>query len=118
MSNLSDIRSSRYLKKEDVGEGSLVTIKLIKRENVSADGAEEQYKFVAYFDEFEKPMVINSTNGQLIAKIAGSEDNIEETWVGHKIVLYNDPNISFGGKLTGGIRVRAPRTQQKPDLPF
>jgi hypothetical protein len=26
-------------------------------------------------------------------------------------VLYHDPNVSFGGKLIGGIRVRAPRKQ-------
>ena len=30
-------------------------------------------------------------------------------WVGHKIVLYHDPTVSFGGKLVGGIRVRMPR---------
>jgi hypothetical protein len=26
-------------------------------------------------------------------------------------VLYNDPNVSFGGKITGGIRVRKPKNQ-------
>jgi hypothetical protein len=118
MSSINDIRSSRYLKKEDVGEGVLVTIKLIRKENVAMDGAEPEHKFVAYFEEFEKPMVLNSTNAQLIAKITGAEDNIEEIWPGHKVVLYNDPNITFAGKLTGGIRVRAPKQPTKTDLPF
>jgi hypothetical protein len=36
--------------------------------------------------------------------------DIETSWVGSKIVLYNDSNVTFGGKLVGGIRVRTPRT--------
>lgn len=52
-------------------------------------------------------MVLNSTNGQIIAQITKSEDT--DDWKGWKIVLYDDPNVSFGGKLVGGIRVRAPR---------
>lgn len=30
------------------------------------------------------------------------------------MVLYDDPNVSFGGKLVGGIRVRAARNQAAP----
>lgn len=116
--NINDIRSSRYLKKEDVGEGVFVTIKSLSKENVAMEGAEESYKVVVHFEELEKPMVVNSTNGQIIAQITGQDEDIEHTWVGAKIVLYNEPNISFGGKLTGGIRVRAPKVPTKSDLPF
>ena len=121
MSSLNDIRSSRYLKQEDIGKGALVTIRLIQKENVAMEGEKPQHKFIAYFDEFEKPMVINPTNGEVIANITGAEDNIEQTWIGHKIVLYVEPNVWFGGKQTGGIRVRAPKISQaqpEPDLPF
>jgi len=41
---------------------------------------------------------------QLIARFTGSEDT--ENWEGKRIILYDDPSVSFGGKLTGGIRVR------------
>lgn len=54
-------------------------------------------------------MVLNATNGQIIAGIVKSEET--DTWPGNKIVLYDDPNVSFAGKLTGGIRARAPRGQ-------
>ncbi len=64
-------------------------------------------KWCMAFNEVEKPMVLNSTNGQIIAAITGSEET--DNWIGKKIVLYDDPNVSFGGKLVGGIRVRAPR---------
>jgi len=117
--NLNDIRTSKYLKKEDVGEGALVTIKSLSEQNVAKDGAEPDMKVVIQFEEFEKPMVLNSTNAQIIIQITGKDDDFENTWPGSKVVLYNEPNVSFGGKLTGGIRVRAPRNQQdKPPLPF
>ena len=132
--NMSDVKSSKFLKRDDVGEGTLVTISDVSKENVAKEGAEPELKVCLHFLELEKPFVLNSTNGQIIAKITGKENDIEKTWLGTKVVLYDDPNVSFGGKLTGGIRVRAPRipktaTQQtaplqeaKPlqasDLPF
>jgi hypothetical protein len=58
-------------------------------------------------------MVLNSTNAQVIAIVCQSEET--EAWVGKKIVLYSDPSISFGGKLVGGIRARAP-VYKKPNL--
>lgn len=119
MASLSDIKSSKFLKKEDVGQGVLVTIKSIHRENVAMEGAEPELKFCASFEELDKPLVINSTNGQIIAQIAGSEEEIERTWIGKQVVLYIDPNVSYGGKLIGGIRVRAPKSQKEiQDLPF
>jgi len=118
--NIGDIKTSKYLSKEDVGIGTLATIKSLSKENVAMQGAEPDYKVVIHFDELEKPLVVNSTNGQMIAQIAGNSEDIETTWVGIQIVLYNEPNISFGGKLTGGIRVRRPKNvqQESKDLPF
>lgn len=118
MASINDLKSSKFLKKEDVGEGVLVTIRGLTKENVAKEGAEPEYKWTLHFEEFEKPLVLNSTNGQIIAQITGFEDEIETKWVGHKIVLYEDPNVSFGGKLIGGIRVRAPKAQTAKELPF
>jgi hypothetical protein len=118
MASVNDLKSSKFLKKEDVGEGALVTIRKVTQENVAKEGAPEELKWCLHFDEFDKPLVLNSTNGQIIGKVTGIEDEIEVGWVGKKIVLYDDPNVSFAGKITGGIRVRAPKTQQAKDLPF
>lgn len=107
--NLSDLKTSKFLKKEDVGVGVLVTISGITQENVAQEGAEPDMKATLHFTELEKPMVLNSTNGQIIARITGASDNIETAWVGTKIVLFHDPNVSYAGKLVGGIRVRAPK---------
>lgn len=107
--NIQDLKISKFLKKEDVGPGALVTIRQITSENVAKEGADPEMKFCLHFDEYEKPLVLNSTNGQLIGQITGITDNIETGWIGRSIVLYSDPSVSFGGKLVGGIRVRAPR---------
>ena len=107
--NINQLKESKFLKKEDCGKGILVTIKGVTQENIAKEGVEPEYKWVLHFDETEKPMVLNSTNGQLIAAILKSDES--DDWTGHKIVLYHDPNVSFGGKLIGGIRVRAPRGQ-------
>lgn len=107
--NINDLKTSKFLKKEDVGAGMLVTIASVSTENVAKEGAEPEMKAVLHFKELEKPMVLNSTNGQIIAKIIGAEEDIETAWVGARIVIFHDPNVSFGGKLIGGIRCRAPK---------
>ena len=107
--NLGDLRTSRSLKKEDVGVGVLVTISGITQENVAMDGAEPDMRACLHFRELDKPLVLKSTIGQIIAKIAGTEDDIEHTWVGVRVVLYNDPNVMFKNQIVGGIRVRAPK---------
>ena len=110
------LKQSRFLTRADVGAGVLVTIKEIYQDNTAKEGAPEELKWVMSFHELDKPMVLNSTNGQIIAQIVGSEETND--WAGHKVVLYDDPNVSFGGKLVGGIRTRAPRnTKPAPAKP-
>ena len=70
-------------------------------------GKPEEKKWVMHFDEFENGLVMNSTNLQLTAMAMGSEET--EDWIGKQIVLFSDPNVSFGGKLVGGLRIRAVR---------
>ena len=107
--HISALKQSKFLTRADAGHGILVTIKDIYQENVAKEGAPEELRWCLQFNEQEKPMVLNSTNGQIIASITGSEDT--DNWIGKQIVLYDDPNVSFGGKLVGGIRCRAPRPQ-------
>lgn len=127
--HIGQLKNSNFLKKEDCDPPFLATIATVSQVNVAKEGAPEEMKWALHIDEHDKPMILNSTNGQIIAKITGSEETDE--WSGHKIVLYHDPNVSFGGKLIGGIRVRAPRPTPKgakvapvqepdedPDIPF
>ena len=112
MPKVKDMITSKFLKKEDVGEGTIVTISGVSKENVAKEGADEEYKWCLHFLNLDKPLVLNSTNLQLIEKFLGSDDS--DDWEGKKIILYDDPAVSFGGKITGGIRVRAYKGKSIP----
>lgn len=107
MAKTSEMLASKYLKKEDVGEGLLVTIRGFDKVNLGMEGQPPQWKWVMNFEELDKPMVLNGTNIRLCEMIFNSGDT--DDWTGNKLVLYNDPTIQFQGKFTGGIRVRAPK---------
>ena len=107
MPKTSEMRESKFLKKEDVGKGALVTITGCVQKNVAKDGADPEHKWCLTFRELDKPLVLNATNVQLCEAICGSDDT--DHWQGKRIVLYTDPNVSYQGKLIGGIRVRAPK---------
>lgn len=117
MPRIGEMIESKFLKKEDVGgeRGVLVTISDIQQANVAMPGADPEMKWTLRFMELDKPMVLNSTNIHMCAKACGSENT--DDWMGKKVVLYEDPNVSFGGKLVGGIRLRAPKTQAAPIVP-
>lgn len=104
---INEMKESKYLKKEDVGQGKLLTISRIAHENVALESQPEEMKYVLFFKEESKGMVLNWTNIQLVANVTDSDDT--DNWVGKQIVAYNDPNVSFAGKITGGIRIRAPK---------
>jgi hypothetical protein len=99
---------SKFLKKEEAGAGILVTVVGVEKRDVGTE-AEPEQKWCLLLQEC-KPLVLNSTNLALLEKSLGSDDS--DDWVGKQIVLYNDENVSFGGKLTGGVRVDVNRTKR------
>ena len=125
MSSINDLSfdqlvpsNSNYLKKDDVGEdGLILTIKGFKSETIDGDDGKED-KVIMYFVEDMKPMVVNRTNSQLIGICTGAKNAGEAR--GKKIVVYNDPTISFAGKITGGLRIKKvagePKAAPKSDF--
>jgi hypothetical protein len=109
------MRESKFLKQSDIGAGALMTVSACDRHNVAKEGAEPELKWCLGFEENDKPLVLNSTNIQLCERIFASDDT--DHWVGKKVVLYVDPNVSYGGKVVGGIRVRAPKKAAAPAKP-
>ena len=107
---LGQMTESKYLKQADVQQPMLVTITGFAKVNVAQQDEAPENKWTLSFAEFDKPMVLNTTNIQLLGLATGTDDTDE--MVGKKIVLYTDPNVSYGGKLVGGLRIRAVR--QKP----
>lgn len=108
MAKVSDIKDSKYLSKEDCGpQGLKVTITGWTQKDVSKDSEPEDIKYILEFNNEAgaalKPLVLNNTNGQRIEAITGSDDF--DNWIGHEIILYNDPDVEYMKKKVGGIRV-------------
>jgi hypothetical protein len=102
--NIAELKESKYLTQKDFDTvGTIVTIKEVTIESVGQDTAAED-KWVMWFEELDKGLVVNITNAETVAAITGSEDS--ENWPGYQVVIYQDPNIRYGGKRVGGVRLR------------
>ena len=109
--NLNEAFPSKYLAKEDLDQKN-DTIVTITHGGFEEVGSDRDRCPVIYFEEESKGLVVNKTNmGRMFA--AHSVVDTDEL-AGKRIALYVDHEVSFGGKTTGGIRVRA----TEPDVPF
>ncbi len=89
-----------YLKKEDVLKPQVVRVIDVFEDELPG---ESRKKLIAKFAEFEKPMVLNSTNIKRLVKMFGTTDTGQ--WRG-EVTLYVDHDIEFGGRTVGGLRVK------------
>lgn len=114
MANVGEMIESKYLKQSDVDSDVVVTIAGVAKRNVAREGDEPEYKWLIKFEEFNKPMVLNSTNIKRLARAC--ESNETDEWKGKKVELYVDPDVEFAGNVVGGLRIRthkAPVTTKK-----
>jgi len=105
MPNIDELKTSRFLKKEDCDPPVRFIIDHVEEQDVAPIGEPRELKWCLFSRNGVKPMVLNSTNAQLIARALGSKNT--DDWTGKEIELYWDQNVSFQGKLVGGIRARA-----------
>jgi hypothetical protein len=104
MPNISQMVQSKFLKQGDVPDPVIVTVLGVRQVNVAQDNEPPEMKWAIKFKEFDRPMVLNSTNLHVAAKICGS--NNTDDWAGKELILYTDPNVSFAGQVVGGLRFR------------
>lgn len=103
MPKLGDLFPSNYLKSSDFSEeeDTIYTIKELKSQTLG-QGKDAEDKYVMYFDEVTKGMVLNKTNAKVIATLYGDDT---DDWEGKKIALYLT-EVEFNGETMLGIRVR------------
>ena len=89
-----------YLRKEDLSGPTDVTLTDVRAEPVPGTN---RRKLVVQFREFEKPLILNSTNTKRLAAIFGT--NNTASWRG-PISLFVDESVEYAGNTIGGIRVR------------
>lgn len=87
------------------GEEKTVTIKEVKREIVTNQNGKEECT-VAYFDEDVKPLILNKTNCDMIARVWGTP--YIEDWSGRRIAL-KVKKISAFGEMVDAVRVSKDR---------
>ncbi len=94
---------SKYMAKEDVGTvGRNLTIDKFTREEV---GDAKDVKTILNFKEADaKPMVLNVGNKNRIKHFLAA--TTAEEVIGQVVNVYNDPDVEYKGKITGGTRIR------------
>ena len=108
----SEMFPSKFLKGDDRRGTPTVKIASIAREVV---GQDKEEKTIVYFEGFQKGMVLNRTNSDVIETLYGDET---DDWVGEEVTLFSMP-VSFQGKTTNACRVRAPkRAKAEPPKPL
>jgi hypothetical protein len=113
MAKVNEMLPSSYLKQSDFDEnGLIVTVSGIENKNIAKEDQEPEHKWIVYFKEFEKGMVLNSTNIQALARACDSDDT--DDWAGHEVVVYVDPSVGYAGKVTGGLRIKKYAQPQAP----
>ena len=107
MPKVSEMIQSKFLRKEDFDDGDQVlTIKGVKLEDMPGDDGTQ--KWVLYFRELPKGMAMNSTTIRVLEKGYGDDSDL---WIGKKVLVYVDPNVSFRGQVVGGLRLRTQKPQ-------
>jgi len=105
MPDIDSMKTSKYLKKEDVGRGVLVTIREIISEEPNAENRFNATVWFIYFNEMQKPLWTNVTHREQIAEYLGSRNS--DHWPGQQVVLFHDQSVTNQtGQRVGGIRVK------------
>ena len=106
------VGNAKYLKKEDIPSPVNTSILWIKEEEVTAPGKGTETRLVLYFDGLKKGLVLNQANADALAEITGTDDY--EKWPDTPVQLWVDPDVTYGGKKIGGIRMRKPAPVSVP----
>jgi len=94
------------MKQDDVPEdGKIVTIEAFEKRVIEGrNGESDREKVCVKFEEYDKWLVLNATNGDAIRIYTNTKQPYES--IGKQIEIYVDPTVAFGGKIVGGIRIR------------
>ncbi len=101
MPKVSQMFPSKFLQAADIeGQSFNLTVSRLTQEEVS----DSEQKWIIYFNEATKGMVLNRTNANTLEFLYGGDS---DAWIGKPIVLFTEMT-SFMGKPCLGIRMRGP----------
>jgi hypothetical protein len=94
---------SKYLGVADLGTRKVRTsIQKVRKEELSDDKGRKRMRFIIFFDALDKPLVLNATNKDELVRLG----RVPANWEGASVGVFVDPNVTYAGKKTGGVRLR------------
>lgn len=103
-----DAFPQKWLKAEDFPTPRLLVISVVRDEEIGSQ--DKKVVPVVYFEDEEKGLVLNITNGNSIQEIAGGSANPDD-WPGAVIVGFAT-ETDYQGKRVPCIRIRKPKHPQ------
>lgn len=100
MARVSESFAGKWMNASDIGRGIRTTISEVTEEEVG-QGAEKKIKLVCWFKDQDKGLVLNKTNGTILAEIYGDET---DDWAGKRVILKTQ-KVEFAGRRVDGIRI-------------
>src|ERR1700723_2608850 len=80
---VSEMVQNKYLRKEDVEDDTPATIKGVRLEDLGKE-AEKEQRWVIYFRQFQKGMVLNVTTIRVLESAYGDDTDV---WIGKQVLL-------------------------------
>jgi len=111
MGHYMKMYDSEYLASWDFEDNDVtVTIsKVVQGELRDPSTGSKAKKPLVYFKGAEKALVLNKTNGRIVADMYGTD---ADKWIGKAITLYAGPVEAFG-KTVGSVKVRPEVPKEK-----
>jgi len=100
---------STYLSKDDVQTPRVGIIDKVDMATLKSEHGEEEKPVMHFRGGNLKPMILNNTTW-LACEAAYGDDS--DLWRGKPVEVYHDPNVMFGAKKVGGVRLRIPTQRQ------
>lgn len=97
------------------GKDIVLTIDCVRQEKVTGSDGKSEELPVCHWKESQKPMILNSTNLKMIAKVLGSP--YIEDWSGKKIQIGSERVKAFGD-VVDALRVRKTLPKQTAAEPL
>lgn len=94
-----------YLGAHSLPEGKdlILTIREMKREEVTGENGKKDMCLIAYFHENVKPMVVNKTNCKTLEKLFKTPDI--EQWI-NKAMQVGSARVNVKGEMVDALRIR------------
>jgi hypothetical protein len=103
--DLDQAYGSRFLQASDIGDKKIRSkISRVRKEDMTdRETGKKKVRFVIFFESIDKGLILNATNKNMLVDALGKQP---ASWIGASVGIFVDPNVTYGNKRTGGLRLR------------